>query len=96
VKGRVKVPLRAIFDALEAEINWDQINSTVTAKKVGKIIILTVGKLEATVNGKTVTLDQSAEIVNNRIVVPVRFVTESFGGIVGLDAATKTITITTD
>jgi alpha-tubulin suppressor-like RCC1 family protein len=96
VKGRVKVPLRAIFDALHAEMIWDGKTSTVTAKKDSTIIMLTVGKSEATVNGKIITLDQSAEIVNNRILVPVRFVTESFGGTVDWDAATKTIMITTE
>jgi alpha-tubulin suppressor-like RCC1 family protein len=95
VNGRIKVPLRAIFDALGAKITWNNSTNTVTAIKGDTIVILTTGQLIATVNGKKITLDQPADVINNRILVPIRFVTESFGGNIIYDKDTKTIKIST-
>ena len=89
---RVQVPLRAIFDAIGATIKWDGKTKTVTAEKNGIIIVITAGKSEAKVNGAVVKLDSPAILVNERMLVPVRFVTESFKGKVEkYDAATKEI-----
>jgi alpha-tubulin suppressor-like RCC1 family protein len=91
--GRVQVPLRAIFDAIGADIVWDGPKLTVTATKGDKIIVIKAGSTEASLNGKKVNLDSPALVVNNRMLVPVRFVTETFGGTVGWDKATNIITL---
>ena len=45
-------------------------------------------------NGKAVTLDVPAQLINDRTLVPARAVAEAFGCDVDWDDTTKTITIT--
>ncbi|MFB4329788.1 copper amine oxidase N-terminal domain-containing protein [Paenibacillus sp. CR_12] len=75
--GRVQVPLRGIGEALKAEIGFS--GKTVTYRKDGKLIALTLGSKEAVVNGKNVTMDTAAKAVKGRTYVPLRFVSENLG-----------------
>lgn len=49
--------------------------------KTGKpiTILITIGSDKATVNGKTVTLDSSAFLQNDRTYTPIRFISEELG-----------------
>jgi hypothetical protein len=93
--GTTFVPLRAIFEPLGATVNWDAATNTVNASKGDTTMVLTIGKKTATVNGKDVALTAAAKVVNNRTLVPLRFVSESLGANVAWNAATSTVTITT-
>jgi len=77
--GRVLVPLRKIFDSLQAKISWDQDTQTVTAARDNKTVVLTVGKQKALIDGKVYSLDVPACIKDGRIMVPLRFVSSSLG-----------------
>ena len=92
--GRTLVPLRAIFEALGATVEWEQSTQTVTAVKDDITIILKIGDVFLTKNGERITLDVPAKIVGGRTLVPARAVAESFGAEVGWDQATRTVTIT--
>ena len=96
VGGRTLLPLRAVAEALGAEVNWDSTNRIVTAIRDGTTIILPLGSTTVTVNGQAVTIDVPATIVGGRTLVPLRFVAESFGIDVNWDGATRTVTITTE
>ena len=74
---RVLVPLRAIFEALDAEVEWDQETKTVTAQKGENTIQLTIGETAYTVNGEAKEMDVAAQLVNDRTLVPIRVVSES-------------------
>lgn len=98
--GRTLVPLRAIFEYLGATVHWDGTTQTVTARKGNTVLILQVDSPTASVNGKTVTLDQPAKLVENRVFVPLRLVGEAFGANVNWYEAnpgdwTPTVAITT-
>jgi hypothetical protein len=92
--GRILVPLRAIFEAMGATVEWDANTSTATAVKGDTKVVLTIGSLEPTINGVVKKLDVPAKIVENRTLAPLRFVCEAFGGTVTWDANTKTASIT--
>jgi len=96
IDGRTMVPLRAIFEALGADVDWNEATRTITATKDDTTVILTLGSTTPTVNGQTVTIDVPAASVGGRTLVPLRFVAESFGVEVNWDGATRTVTITTD
>ena len=94
-QDRTFVPVRAIFEALGAEVSWDGQTKTVTATKNDTTIQLKIGIKEINVNGTTTTLDVSPQIISDRTMVPVRAVSEGFGCAVGWDGQTKTVTIST-
>ncbi|AIQ52223.1 hypothetical protein R70331_12390 [Paenibacillus sp. FSL R7-0331] len=90
--GRVLVPVSAIFSALGAEVTWDQAAKKITAVKGSTTIMMTIGSKTAYVNGTAVTLDVPAQIINNRTLVPVRFISEGLNMNVKWDAAAQTVT----
>lgn len=92
--GSTLVPLRGVFEALKAEVAWDQATKTVTATKGSTVIVLTIGKSTATVDGKQVALSAKAEVINGSTMIPLRFVAEALGAKVGWDASTNTAVIT--
>lgn len=94
INGRTMVPLRVIFEAMGAGIEWNSSTQTVTATKDGTVVILTVGNTSPKVNGKAVSIDQPGIIVDGRTLAPLRFVAEAFGGSVNWVAAENTAYIT--
>jgi len=93
-EGRVLLPLRLVFETLNASVEW--IDSTKTVKgQMGDITVsLQIGSKTAVVNGAEVKLDVPGKIVNGRTLVPLRFVSESFGADVKWDQDTKTVYVT--
>lgn len=91
--NRTLVPLRGIFEAMNAQVSWDQASQTATAVNGDTAVVLTVGSTTVFVNGQVQTLDVPAKIVNQRILAPLRFVGEAFGGVVSWDQATHRIDI---
>ena len=94
IESRTMVPLRAIFEALGASVEWDDATKTVTSVKGDTTVKLTIGQASINVNGADKALDVPAQIVDSRTLGPVRAIAESFGCEVGWDDATKTVTIT--
>ncbi len=79
INSRTMVPLRAIFEALGASVEWDGKTRTVTSVKEDVTIQLTIEDATMHVNDTTVTLDTPACIVDSRTLVPVRAISEAFG-----------------
>lgn len=93
VNGRTLVPLRSIFEALKAEVFYEESAKRITAVKAGTTINLVLNSNKATVNNKVITLDVPAGTVNDRTMVPVRFVSEALGEEVIYDAVKKEVQI---
>lgn len=91
--GRTLVPMRAIFEAMGAGIEWDGDSQTVRAQKGETRVVLTIGSLSPTVDGKAVQLDVPAKIVGNRTLAPLRFVGEALGGRVAWDPSAREVRI---
>lgn len=94
VDGRVLVPLRTVFEQLGATVTWDQHTKTATGIKGDTKVIVRLDHKTAYVNDRAFTLDVPAQTINNRTMVPLRFVAESLGAEVKWDGTTKTATIT--
>ncbi|OXS58796.1 hypothetical protein B1A99_12550 [Cohnella sp. CIP 111063] len=95
IGGYTMVPLRGIFEALNAQVIWNQKAKTVTAKKRDTTIVLTIGARTATINNQTVTLDSPARVLAGHTMVPVRFVSEALGDDVRWDKLSQSVLITT-
>jgi beta-lactamase superfamily II metal-dependent hydrolase len=91
--GCTLVPLRVIFEALGADVQWNGSTQTVTASKSGTKIILIIGG-SAYKNSQEVKLSVPAKIIEGRTMVPLRFISEALGCQVAWDGTTDTITIT--
>ena len=79
INGRTMVPLRVIFEALSASVDWNGETNTVVSKKNDTTISLTIDSDQMTINNQTITLDSPATIIEGRTLVPVRAVSEAFG-----------------
>ncbi len=98
-EGRTLVPARGVFEAMGCTVNWDAENYVVTVsnENQGKNIILKIDDANMkVVTGEeetTKTLEVPAQLMNNRTMIPLRAVSESFGCMVMWDEANYTINI---
>ena len=93
INSRTMVPLRAIFEALGASVEWDDTTKTVTSKRNDTTVELTIGQNYLKKNGEQVALDVPAQVVDSRTLVPVRAIAEAFGVDVYWRDEVKTVTI---
>lgn len=79
--GSTLVPFRKLFETLGFEVKWKETESSQQAIgiKDGLTIVLTINSTTAIVNGKNVSLDVPAQILNGSTLVPLRFVAENSG-----------------
>lgn len=94
IEGRTLVPLRGIFEALGAEISWDNNTRTVTGYKEGITVILPIGSRYPTVNGVPIEIDVAGTLLDGRTMVPARFIAESLNADVQWMQDTRTVVIT--
>ena len=92
--GRTLVPLRAIFEKIGADVEWNGDTQTVTATKDDITVSLTINNTTATKNGEAITLDVPAKIINGRTLVPVRFISDCFGVNVDWDGIMQKVILT--
>lgn len=95
INDRVMVPFRAIFEALGADIEWNADTATATASKGSTVVQITENSATAIVNGVENALDAPATIVQDRFLVPIRFVSEAFGAVVYWSEDENTVVIRT-
>ena len=93
---RTLVPMRAIFEALGAEVEWDGEARKVTSTKGDIKISLAIDSTEMSVGERNVTLDVPAKIINDRTMVPVRAISEAMECKVDWDGGERKVIITTD
>lgn len=90
-EGRTLVPVAALAKGFGLEVSWDPAIKKVTLQKEGKTIELWIDQNVALVDGTKVELDVPAEIMNQRTIVPLRFISEALNLEVKWDATTKSI-----
>ena len=92
--GNTMVPIRFISEKLGADVKWDNGKQIVTIIHKGNTIVMPVGSKTVTVNGNTTTLDAMAIKKEGRVVVPLRFVSETLNAEVKWDGKVSYINIT--
>jgi len=91
--NRTLVPIRAIFEAMGAKVDWNEDTQTITVTKADISIIVQVSNSIAYKNGNKIVLDVPAKIINDRTLVPDRFIAESLGAKVSWDAKENMVLI---
>lgn len=93
INDRTMVPLRAIFEALGATVEWDNETQTVSAFKNDTVVVATIGSKIMYINDEESIMDVAPVVVRDRTLVPVRFVAEAFNCNVDWDGSTQTVII---
>jgi hypothetical protein len=86
--GRTLVPFRGIAEALNAGVKYDPATKTVTIVRGEITVELVVGSKTAYINEKPVALDVPGKMKNNRVLVPLKFLSEALNADVMWDAET--------
>lgn len=95
VNGRTLVSLHSLQE-LSLLLNWNNKTKQVTISAANlDTLTLTIGSKEALYGSKKVSLDVPAQLVNNRVYVPLRFISETFNSKVDWSQANRTVSITT-
>lgn len=93
LNDRILVPSREVFEAMGAKVGWNHAIKQVTVEYKNKKIILSVNQTTALLNGSQVTMDVPAKIINDKVMIPVRFVSEAIGMTVTWKGETRAVWI---
>lgn len=91
--GRTLVPVRAVSEALDAQVAWQEDLQIVSVAKGDMVLILQANTQEYHMNGRIYTLDVPVRLYNSRAMVPIRVISEAFGAGVEWDQETFRVII---
>jgi hypothetical protein len=77
--GHTFVPLRAIAEEVGYVVEWNDTLKSVSLNHMDRTIELKVGSTVAEVNGESKLMSIAPKIVDDRMMIPLRFVSEQFG-----------------
>lgn len=93
--NRTLVPLRGVFEKLGATVDWNKETSQAIVKNKSIEVLLEPNNQAVLVNGQVHFLDTSSRIQDERTLVPLRFIAETFGHKVTWNSASNRIDIST-
>jgi hypothetical protein len=96
VAGRTLVPLRGIFEAIGAYVEWNPEQRKVSCRKGNEEVELRIGERIARKNGAEITIDVPPRVMHGTTMVPLRFIAESLGAKVDFDSGNNIVEITTE
>ncbi|MBQ7574826.1 MAG: NAD(P)H-dependent oxidoreductase [Clostridia bacterium] len=94
VNERTLLPVRAVVEEMGGSVLWNGETKEVTLNYGADEIKLTIDSKTAYLNGEGRELDTAPQIINDRTMLPIRFIAESFTFDVLWDGETQKITIT--
>ena len=96
IGGSVFVPMRGVFEAMNASVRYQASTRTIIAARDNREIQLTIGSTAAYINGTPINLSQPARVINGSTFVPLRFVADALGANVRWESASRTVIIQDD
>lgn len=93
VQGRTLLPMRALFQALGADVDWDQGTGTAVGFRDGVEVRIPIGSTSPTINGRPAKIDVPARLISGRTYIPLRFVGEALGDDVQWDGQNRLVVI---
>jgi len=80
--GTLMVPLRSMFEQMGATVSYDPGSKSVTARKPGSEVRVTLGQNQVIINGESRPLDVPPMMYKGVLLVPVRVISEALGAYV--------------
>lgn len=77
--GRTLVSVRFLFEEMGAEVSWDEIEYSCTIKLGDTSVTVWIDDKTAVVNGEEKELDVPARLINDKTMLPMRFISEQLG-----------------
>ena len=96
INGRTMVPIRAVFEALGATLDWNASTRTATATIDDYVVKCTIDSKILTVCGEKTEMDTAPVIVGGRTLMPLRFAAEAFGCTVSWYGSARTAVISSE
>lgn len=93
---RTMVPIRAVAEALGADVKWMQDTQQIVMTRAGVTVTMTLNSTTASIDDETVEMDVAPYATNGRTLIPARYVAEFFGQKVGWDGEKQQVLITED
>ncbi len=93
-KNRTLVPFRALAEALNVQVTWNQKTQTIVGADGKNTVSLKIGSKTAFRNGAPIPLDVPPKVLNGRTMIPLRFFSEAFACQVAWSPAENRIKIT--
>lgn len=91
--NRTFIPVRFVADALGASVEWDAETGTATLRSEENIIKLKTNDKYMYVNDEKIKMDTVPHIVNDRMMIPIRYIAENLNCDVQWDGKTSTALI---
>lgn len=88
------VPLRSFSEAVSADVTWNEASKTAFVSKQNTEIELYPNKKNVLLNNKSVFMNAEAIIHKDRLFVPVRFISDCFGGETEWNSLLKNVCLT--
>lgn len=82
IGGRTLVPTRGVFEPMGALVEWKEVEKKAYVNYENKLIVLEVNSGNAWVEGKMEKLDAPPKIINNTLMLPIRFIGETLDFVV--------------
>lgn len=91
--GSIMVPMRDIFEAMGATVEWNSATKSITATKGLTYVKMAIDSSTMSINDSALQLNTAPMLRDNKTLVPVRAVAESFGAEVKWIGDSKTVEI---
>ncbi len=92
-QDRILVPLRFLFEKMDAEVTWMSETKQVKVTKNDNSVLFTIDDERTFVNGIERKMDVSARLINDKTYIPLRFLAEGLGYSVEWDEESGTAKI---
>ncbi len=93
IDDRTFVPIRAVIESLGGSAEWEGTTRTAILVMGDNTLRLTIDSTTVYYNDRAEEIDTAPRIINDRTMLPIRFIAENFGLDVDWNRFTKTVTI---
>lgn len=94
LERRLYVPMRGVLEKIGATVSYDAVSRTVTASSGARSITLPLEGSQGVVDGRSMRFAERPIVMNDRVLVPLRLLSEALGATVDWDAGKMEVKIT--